>query len=276
MRLAPEPPEEIKDLDNLKPIDHAVVALPHTPVYKMHRYFARRPWSVFHELIKHYSNPGSIVLDPFCGGGVTVAEGLSLGRKVVGVDFNPLATFVTVAEVVDINLEQLREAFGNMGADLKEKVESLYVTTCPKCKHKVPADWFEWSNLVECTRCKKAVQLSKAARVGKGEKIAGVSAGEFRCYHKGCGAEFRPAQCSRLGEVLVAVHCRCSQCGETSEFEPADSDSVLGNRIAREFEVRVKREELWYPTTEMPDWWDLRRPYNNGSMYFTQWETPSI
>ena len=274
MRLAPEPPEEIKDLDNLKPIDHAVVALPHTPVYKMHRYFARRPWSVFHELIKHYSNPGSIVLDPFCGGGVTVAEGLSLGRKVVGVDFNPLATFVTVAEVVDINLEQLREAFGNMGADLKEKVESLYVTTCPKCKHKVPADWFEWSNLVECTRCKKAVQLSKAARVGKGEKIAGVSAGEFRCYHKGCGAEFRPAQCSRLGEVLVAVHCRCSQCGETSEFEPADSDSVLGNRIAREFEVRVKREELWYPTTEMPDWWDLRRPYNKHIRRFADLFTP--
>ncbi len=59
----------------------------------MHRYFARRPWSVFRELIAHYSNPGSIILDPFCGGGVTVVEGLRLGRKVIGVDINPLATF---------------------------------------------------------------------------------------------------------------------------------------------------------------------------------------
>ena len=61
-------PEQLKDLDSLKPIDHAVVAKPHTPVYKMHRCFARRPWSVFRELIQHYSNPGSVILDPFCGG----------------------------------------------------------------------------------------------------------------------------------------------------------------------------------------------------------------
>ena len=88
-------PENLKDLDNLKPIDHAVVAKPHTPVYKMHRYFARRPWSVFRSLVEHYSNPGSIVLDPFCGGGVTVVEGLRLGRKVIGVDINPLATFIS-------------------------------------------------------------------------------------------------------------------------------------------------------------------------------------
>ncbi|MBM4033680.1 MAG: hypothetical protein FJ291_18130 [Planctomycetes bacterium] len=31
--------DEMKDLDNLKPVDHAVIAKPHTPVYKMHRYF---------------------------------------------------------------------------------------------------------------------------------------------------------------------------------------------------------------------------------------------
>jgi len=59
-------PEDLKDLDNLKPIDHAVIAKPHTPVYKMHRYFARRPWSVFRAFIEHYSNPGSIILSPFC------------------------------------------------------------------------------------------------------------------------------------------------------------------------------------------------------------------
>lgn len=72
--MAEKLPDDLKDLDNLKPIDHAVVAKPHTPVYKMHRYFARRPWSVFRSLVEHYSNPGSIILDPFCGGGVIVIE----------------------------------------------------------------------------------------------------------------------------------------------------------------------------------------------------------
>jgi len=55
--------EEIKDLDNIQPINYAVPAKPHTPVYKMHRYFARRPHNFFGELIRHYSNPGLIMLD---------------------------------------------------------------------------------------------------------------------------------------------------------------------------------------------------------------------
>ena len=83
------PPETVKDLDHLCPIDHAVIAQPHTPVYKMHRYFARRPWSVFRALIEHYSDPGSIILDPFCGGGVTVVEGL----QITAVDKYALPTF---------------------------------------------------------------------------------------------------------------------------------------------------------------------------------------
>ena len=87
--------EAMKDLDNLRSIDHAVTAGPHMPAYKILRYFARRPWSVFRALIEHDSNPGSIVLDPFCGGGVTVVEGPRLGRKVIGVDINPPATFIT-------------------------------------------------------------------------------------------------------------------------------------------------------------------------------------
>jgi len=118
-------PDELKDLDNLKPIDHAVVAKPHTPVYKMHRYFARRPWSVFRALIEHYSNPGSIVLDPFCGGGVTVVEGLRLGRKVIGVDINPLATFITRCEVLTCKLDELEKEFKRIEAEVKDKINAI-------------------------------------------------------------------------------------------------------------------------------------------------------
>src|SRR4030065_333908 len=118
--------EEIKDLDKVEPIDHGVVAKPHTPVYKMHRYFARRPWSVFRSLIEHYSNPGSIILDPFCGGGVTVVEGLRLGRKVIGVDINPLATFITRMEVVDVDQAGLQAAFDDVERTCRKQIEDLY------------------------------------------------------------------------------------------------------------------------------------------------------
>jgi DNA modification methylase len=271
--MAENMPDELKDLDNLKPIDHAVVAKPHTPVYKMHRYFARRPWSVFRSLIENYSNPGSIVLDPFCGGGVTVVEGLRLGRKVIGVDINPLATFITRMEVIDVDMEELKDAFEKVEAACRAKIEELYLTTCPKCGEKVPADWFEWSNVVECKKCGKIVELHKAERVGKGEKVAGVSAGKYRCYHKGCKAEWRPSECKRLDNVLISVHVICPKCSHKGEFPPTERDIELASSVAGSYRERIKQEGLWHPVLEMPDWWDLRRPYNAHIKRFDQFFT---
>ena len=79
----------------LAPLKRSVKAEGHTPQYKMHKYFARRPYNVFKHIIKHYSSKGDIVLDSFCGGGVTVFEAAALERNVVGVDLNPLAAFIS-------------------------------------------------------------------------------------------------------------------------------------------------------------------------------------
>ena len=40
-----------------------------------------------------FTRPGEIVLDPFMGGGTTLVEACSLGRKAVGTDISSLATF---------------------------------------------------------------------------------------------------------------------------------------------------------------------------------------
>ncbi len=265
--------EGVKKLDALTPIDHGTLAKPHTSVYKMHRYFARRPYSVFNELVKHYSNPGSIVLDPFCGGGVTVVEGLRLRRKVIGIDINPLATFITKNEVSNVNLERAEALLQEIHKKCKDRVERLYLTTCPKCKQKVPAAWFELGNIVKCKECKEPVKLNEAERVGKGEKIAGVSAGKFRCTNKKCAAEFRPAECKRIGEELILVHVDCPKCKRKSEFKPTADDLELVARINKEAEKIIKKERLWTPASKMPDWWELRRPYNAHIHSFVDWFT---
>jgi len=38
--------------------------------------------------------PGETVLDPFCGGGTTLVEGLAAGREVIGTDLSPIAVLV--------------------------------------------------------------------------------------------------------------------------------------------------------------------------------------
>jgi len=231
-----ETEEPIKDLDNLKPIDHGVIAYPHTPVYKMHRYFARRPWSVFNELIRHYSNPGSIILDPFCGGGVTVVEGLKLKRKVIGVDLNPMATFITRMEVIDVDLNELKKAFSEIEKAVKDEIQELYLTVCPKCKTETPAEWFEWSYIYECPNCKKEVQLSES------KKLKG---GKYQCGH--CQEIFKLVDAKRIGETPIRLKVNCEYCGFKGEKKPEDYDFKKVEWIEKNFEKIVKEKKLWYP-----------------------------
>jgi len=235
-------PDELKDLDNLKPIDHAVVARPPTPVYKMHRYFARRPWSVFRFLIEHYSNPGSIVLDSFCGGGVTVVEGLRLRRKVIGVDINPLATFVTRCEVLPCDLDQLEKEFERIEAEVKDKIDSLYLTKCPKCKKKVPADWFEWSNVYECPECHEENIISECKK---------IRAGTYQC--KGCKTPLQPLKAIRKAPMMINVFVSCPDCKNKGIKTPDEYDVALAQKIESEFdELREPYKQL-IPDDPFPD-----------------------
>lgn len=42
-----------------------------------------------HQLMRRYTRPGEIVLDPFIGGGTTAIEAANLGRRCIGIDLNP-------------------------------------------------------------------------------------------------------------------------------------------------------------------------------------------
>ena len=91
----------------------------HTPVYKMHKYFARRPQNVFRALAEHYSKPGDTILDVFCGGGVTLFEGTSIGRKVIANDINPLAAFISDMEVTQVDEQEYLAAIREILHDVK-------------------------------------------------------------------------------------------------------------------------------------------------------------
>jgi DNA modification methylase len=148
-----------------------VEAKPHTAVYKMHKYFARRPWNVFSELVTHYSSPGEIILDPFSGGGVTIVEALRLRRKAIAVDVNPLAIYVTEMEARPLEIEQFKKALAIVAGNVRDRIQSLYSTQCPNCKLKAYADWIEWDESTRkilrlkygCNSCGK-VGLKKGSR----------------------------------------------------------------------------------------------------------------
>ena len=103
------------------------IAMPHTPPYKIHKYFARRPYNVFMELIQSFSDKDEIIVDPFCGGGVTIYEGLKLNRRVVGFDLNPLSTFIVRNMLLS---ECANQAFYKAIEDLRNFLHSIIDKFC--------------------------------------------------------------------------------------------------------------------------------------------------
>jgi SAM-dependent methyltransferase len=106
-------------------------------------------------LINHYTKEEDIVLDPFCGGGVTVVEGLLLKRRVIGVDINPLAAFITEMEVTPLDISKFWKAYDNIKEKVEGTMDYLYKTRCPLCSASPPLfskdndahfEWIEWQD----------------------------------------------------------------------------------------------------------------------------------
>ena len=63
--------------------------------YKIHPYYTKQPSNVVCEYIRHFCPEGGLVVDPFCGSGVTAIEALANRRRAICLDLDPLAVFIT-------------------------------------------------------------------------------------------------------------------------------------------------------------------------------------
>ena len=204
-----------------------IEAKAHSPVYTMHKYFARRPWNVFRELISHYTAPGDIILDPFCGGGVTIVEALKLKRKAIGVDLNSLATYVTRKEIAPVDLSVLQYNFAQLGQKMKQEILSLYSTKCSKCNAQTFADWIEWD-----------------------EETRQITRLKYNCFACGSSGEKWPTSedirlAKKLDEKFDTMIVQRKLWYPTTDIPPGDkTSSLLSRKINRFYQLFTKRNLL--------------------------------
>lgn len=170
------------------------------PVYKMHKWFARRSSSIFRAILlgaalpyeDENGNPIDLmaefykghaddprlrrpdgtplhVLDPFMGGGTTVVEGLRLGFDVTGIDYNPIAWFIVRGETTPVDLTALDAAYQRVAAKAKHELLDLYRTRCPltgKDADIIYGFWVKQGICVDPT-CRKSTDLFKDYIVGR-------------------------------------------------------------------------------------------------------------
>jgi len=126
------------------------------PIYEIHKWWARRLGHVFRILLISSTTPapaalkvadherllsrfykkndlrGLTVLDPFMGGGTSVVEALKCGARVIGVDIDPVAWFVTKKEVEPFDERRVVQTFNDVAKKVERALRALYVTIDPK------------------------------------------------------------------------------------------------------------------------------------------------
>jgi len=295
------------------------------PVYHIHKWWARRVSSVFRAMIlatffeedpmnyfyrkvalRNKEGKPPVILDPFMGGGTPVVEGVKLGAKVVGVEINPLAWFITKKELEPVDVKKVNEEFDKLERKVGEEIRGFYKTRCLK-GHEADLMYCFWVKKVKCENCGEEVPLYNSFRITKKGKEVTVfcpSCGNVFTSTEGlkekllcryCGSEFSPSggyskgthykcpYCQYTGDILKTIHKTekplatemfaveyyCPICEKRGYKKAEKVDKDLFEKVKKIFEER--RDKLLFPMTEIPkEGRGDPRPISHGYKHFYQ------
>jgi DNA modification methylase len=114
------------DIFGIKKENDSYSAESYTGIYGMHKYWSKKPYNIIRRFIQTYSSKDDIVIDPFCGSGISVIEAIITGRKGIGFDINPSAVFITKQILTKVSVSKIYDSFKQIESDLREKINSFY------------------------------------------------------------------------------------------------------------------------------------------------------
>ncbi len=82
-------------------------------------------------------NKDKNILDPFCGSGTTLVEGIIAGYNVIGVDIDPLSALISKVKTTQIEENQLNLISTWLIAEINSKREGTFIPDCESIEH-----WF--------------------------------------------------------------------------------------------------------------------------------------
>ena len=221
------------------------------PIIAVHKWFARRPGTLFRGLIlsefgeenvtdsyfKANSFAGVTVADPFMGGGTPLLEANRLGCNVIGTDINPMAAWVVREEIDSLDLTAYAKATEKLIGTLTRDLGKLYQTRCPVTgRLDAPVKYFLWVKTGSCTACRKEFDLfpgyvlAEDARHPAWVLICSKCGDLNEVVDPDCpGACACGATLSKHGPVK-RNKCECPHCGHINS-PPFHGDGPPGHRL---------------------------------------------
>lgn len=262
------------------------------PIYMAHSYHTKVPHRAIMQYILHYTNPGDIVFDGFCGTGMTgvaaqmcekpdvdfaikmskILEEPKWGaRKVILNDLSPAATFIASNYNTKISQSHFYETVTRVIEEAEKETEWMYSTT-----HKssvsglVPEigriNYTIWSDVFICPTCGREIVYWDMAIDEKGNMRP-----LLHCPH--CGVEIKKSKCERAQEYYydkrtgttaklakqVPVLINYVYAGKRYDKKPDADDLILIEKIQQ-----MSKGEYWYPENEVPGGIKTADPINLG------------
>lgn len=221
------------------------------PVIAVHKWFARRPGTLFRALLlaefsdqplaegffSSHDLSGLRVADPFMGGGTPLLEANRLGCDVTGWDINPMAYWIVRQEIEHLDLAAYKSAAQKVASCLDHELAHFYQTRCERCGMDAQVKYFLWVKTLSCEGCGHGVDLFPGyllAEAGRHPKNVLVC--------PACNAlqevddREAPGNCGECSRELT-VHgparrgrCACACCGSVNPY-PGKTGSPLAHRL---------------------------------------------
>lgn len=180
------------------------------PIYMAHAYHTKVPHPAIMRYILHYTQPGDIVFDGFCGTGMTgvaanmcgsIADVNSLGDKGVQIgvrhgicsDLSPIASLIAASYNTKFDIKSFQKKAESILDKVENELGWLYETEIRGAKGKV--NYFIWSDVFTCPECGEEINLWNEAVDLQSEEIKY----QFPCPH--CGASCSKKNLNKVWET---------------------------------------------------------------------------
>lgn len=212
---------------------------------RVDRYPGKMNHRLARDVAKRFVREGEVVLDPFCGSGALLTACAAPGRRLIGIDVNPLAVLLTRVKVHGFDAQALREGVeklvslakeGNGRREVNWNNKEYWFTPAALRKFErlrhaatvlepvVPSH--EWSALLLCLAmtvraCSRADQRSPKPFISTAARAE--RKGKHYCPYRAV---------LRVLEALIGTHCEREACGFEGEVI---LDDVVRGGVLREF-----------------------------------------
>ncbi len=251
------------------------------PIIAVHKWFARRPGTLFRALILsefvegvlseiYYSGhdlSDHVIADPFMGGGTPLIEANRLGCGVIGIDINPMSRWIVQREIEHLDVPKYRAAASSLVAALDKNVGSLYRTRCTICGSlDARAKYFLSVNVQQCAHCGEEIALFPGYLIAENVRHP---KNVLLCRHCGTLSEVESlkavGKCSQCRKPLSVNgpasrnRCRCSSCGEENRYPDPKGGPPRFRMFAIEYHCLKCRPSHKGRFFKTPDSEDLQR-----------------